>query len=131
MTALLLAAVGGSRRKGGVTLSANLLLAAIGHGKDLDARLHDTTPKSQDQVQGALFLDVVVGQGAAVLKLLSGEDETLLVRWDALFVLNLLLDDVDAVVAFDLQGDGLASQGFNEDLHLERDRWMEGWVSGV
>jgi hypothetical protein len=33
-------------------------------------------------MQSRLFLDVVVAQGAAVFELLSGEDETLLVRWD-------------------------------------------------
>ena len=31
-----------------------------------------------------LFLDVVVGEGAAILELLAGEDETLLVRWDSI-----------------------------------------------
>jgi hypothetical protein len=37
-------------------------------------------------VQGRLLLDVVVGEGAAVLELLAGEDETLLVRGNALLV---------------------------------------------
>src|SRR3954451_8099219 len=35
-------------------------------------------------MQGRLLLDVVVRQGAAILQLLSGEDQTLLVRWDSL-----------------------------------------------
>jgi hypothetical protein len=34
-------------------------------------------------VESGLLLDVVVGQGAAVLQLLPGEDQTLLVRRDA------------------------------------------------
>jgi hypothetical protein len=37
-------------------------------------------------VESRLLLDVVVGKGAAVLKLLSGEDETLLVRGNSLLV---------------------------------------------
>jgi hypothetical protein len=41
-------------------------------------------------VEGRLLLDVVVRKGAAVLELLAGEDETLLVRGDALLVLDLL-----------------------------------------
>jgi hypothetical protein len=41
-------------------------------------------------MEGALFLDVVVGQGAAILELLAGEDETLLVRRDALLVCGSL-----------------------------------------
>jgi hypothetical protein len=34
-------------------------------------------------VEGGLLLDVVVGEGAAVLQLLAGEDEALLIRRDA------------------------------------------------
>lgn len=41
-----------------------------------------------------LLLDVVVGKGAAILKLLSGEDQALLVRGNALLILNLALDVV-------------------------------------
>ena len=35
------------------------------------------------------FLDVVVREGAAVFELLAGEDQALLVRRDAFFVLDL------------------------------------------
>ena len=48
-------------------------------------------------MEGRLLLDVVVGEGAAVLKLLSSEDQALLVRWDSLLVLDLGLDVVDGV----------------------------------
>ena len=47
--------------------------------------------QAQHQVQGGLLLDVVVRQGAPVLQLLTSEDEALLVRRDALLVLDLLL----------------------------------------
>jgi len=40
-------------------------------------------PQAQHQVQGGLLLNVVVCQGAAVLQLLAGKDETLLVGRDA------------------------------------------------
>ena len=40
------------------------------------------------QVKGGLLLDVVVGQGPAVLQLLAGKDEPLLVGRDALLVLS-------------------------------------------
>ena len=53
----------------------------------LDKDLHSSA-QSQDQVQGALLLDVVVGEGAAVLQLLPSKDETLLVRGNALLVLQ-------------------------------------------
>ena len=39
-------------------------------------------------MQGALLLDVVVGEGAPVLQLLPREDETLLVRRDTFLVLR-------------------------------------------
>ena len=68
-------------------------------------------------MQGALLLDVVVGQRAPILKLLASEDETLLVRRDPLLVLNLRLHIVDRVGRLDLQGDGLAREGLDEDLH--------------
>ena len=68
-------------------------------------------------MQGALLLDVVVGQRAAVLQLLAGENQALLVRRDALLVLDLLLDVLDSIRGLNLQGDGLSSQGLYENLH--------------
>ena len=61
-------------------------------------------------MEGRLFLDVVVGKSAAVLELLAGEDQTLLVRRDALLVLDLGLDIVDGVRGFDLKGDRLTRE---------------------
>jgi len=76
-------------------------------------------------VQGRLLLDVVVGQGTSIFKLLSSEDQSLLVwrnslpggsvrcrgysRVDSL-VLDLRLDIVNGVGALDLKGDGLSSE---------------------
>ena len=47
----------------------------------LDEDLHTAT-KTEDKVKGGFLLDVVVGKGTTVLKLLAGKDKTLLVRWD-------------------------------------------------
>merc|ERR1719477_331802 len=49
--------------------------------------------------------------------LLASEDQPLLVRGDALLVLDLGLDVLDGVGGLDLKGDGLASEGLDEDLH--------------
>ena len=88
-------------------------------------------------MQRALLLDVVVAQGAAVLELLAGEDEALLVGWNPLLVctvlleaarimrlfcecertLDLGLDIIDGVRRLHLKGDSLAREGFDEDLH--------------
>ena len=59
-------------------------------------------------MEGGLLLDVVVRKSAAVLELLASEDQALLVRGDALLVLDLGLDVVDGVGRLDLEGDGLA-----------------------
>ena len=48
--------------------------------------------ETEDEVESGLLLDVVVGEGSAVLELLAGEDEPLLVRRDAFLVLDLGLD---------------------------------------
>eukprot|EP00962_Isochrysis_galbana_P011696 scaffold3299_cov116-Isochrysis_galbana.AAC.1 len=55
------------------------------------------TAEAQHQVKGRLLLDVVVRQRAAVLELLAREDQTLLVRRDALLVLDLGLHIVNRV----------------------------------
>ena len=48
-------------------------------------------------MESALLLDVVVTQSTPILKLLAGKDETLLVRRDALLVLDLALDILNSV----------------------------------
>ena len=63
-------------------------------GEGLDKDLHTST-KTEDKVERRLLLDVVVGQCASILELLASEDETLLIRGDALLVLDLTLDVVD------------------------------------
>ena len=70
-------------------------------------------------MEGGLLLDIVVSQGAAVLKLLAGEDQALLVGRDALLVLDLGLDHVDGVRRLDLERDGLPRERLDEDLHAE------------
>jgi hypothetical protein len=85
-------------------------------GEGLDEDLHATT-ETKDQMESGLLLDVVVRESAPILKLLSGEDQTLLVRGNSLLVLNLRLDVIDGVRRFDLESNGLAGEGLNEDLH--------------
>jgi hypothetical protein len=65
-------------------------------GQSIDEDLHFTM-KTKHQVQSGLFLNVVIREGSAVLQLLAGEDQTLLVRRNTLLVLDLLFDVVDRV----------------------------------
>jgi hypothetical protein len=67
-------------------------------------------------VKGRLLLDVVVAEGTAVLELLTSEDKTLLIRGDSLLVLDLGLHVVDGVGGLNIEGDGLSSECFDEDL---------------
>ena len=67
-------------------------------------------------MKGRLLLNIVIGEGTAVLELLTGEDQTLLIRGNTLLVLDLLLDIVNAVGGLHLEGDGLSRKSFYEDL---------------
>merc|ERR1711953_790255 len=64
-----------------------------------------------------LLLDVVVGESPSILELLSSKDQPLLVWGNAFLVLDLGFDVLNAVRRLDLEGDGLASESLDEDLH--------------
>ena len=66
-----------------------------------------------------LLLDVIIGQCSVIFKLLSSEDQTLLIRWDGLLVLDLSLKALDGVSWFNVKSYVLARQCSNEDLHYE------------
>ena len=68
-------------------------------------------------MKGRFLLNVVVRKSSAIFELLSSEDKSLLVWWDSLLVLDLGLDVLDGVGWLDIKGDGLTSQGLDEDLH--------------
>ena len=83
----------------------------------LDKDLHTTT-ESEDEMEGRLLLDVVVGERSAVLELLSSEDESLLIRGNSFLVLNLGLHILDSVSGLNLKGDGLSGKGLDKNLHF-------------
>ena len=91
----------------------------------------------EHQVKSGFLLDVVVAQSATILELLASENKALLIRGDAremdrqplaqtrispiclpFLVLDFGLDVVDGVRRLHLEGDGLAREGLDEDLHL-------------
>ena len=47
-----------------------------------------TASQAENQVESALLLDVVVGKGTTIFKLLASEDQTLLIGGNALLVLS-------------------------------------------
>jgi len=85
-------------------------------GEGLDKDLHTTT-ESEDEMEGGLFLDVVILESSTVFELLSGEDKSLLIWGNSFLILNLGLDSFDGVSLLDLEGDGLTGESLDEDLH--------------
>ena len=85
-------------------------------GKRLDEDLHTAT-ETEHQVKRGFLLDVVVAECAAILELLAGEDEALLVWGDSFLVLDLGLHVLDSVAGLHLEGDGLSGKRLHEDLH--------------
>jgi len=83
----------------------------------LDENLHGTTTETEDKMEGGFLLNVVIRQSSAIFKLLSGEDQSLLLRWNSFLVLDLGLDVRDGVIWLDVQGDRLSRKSFDEDLH--------------
>merc|ERR1712115_719992 len=68
-------------------------------------------------MKSALLLDVVVRKSSPILKLLTSKHQSLLVWGNSLLVLDLGLDILNRVRWLHLQGDGLASEGLDKDLH--------------
>ena len=73
-----------------------LLIIRVDVHKDLDKYLCSTM-ETEDQVEGGLFLDVVVVQSAPILQLLSSEDKSLLVGGDAFLIPDLGPHVVDGI----------------------------------
>ena len=97
---------------------AVFVLNLLGSRVRLLLALLGTTTQTKYEVQGRLLLNVVIAQRAAILKLLASEDQALLVRRNALLVLDLRLDVLDRVGRLDLERNRLSCQGLNENLHV-------------
>jgi hypothetical protein len=75
-----------------------------------------SSTKTKDQVESGFLLDIVITEGAAILKLLSSKDETLLIRRDSFLVLDLGLDIINGIGGLDVQGNSLTGKSFYENL---------------
>lgn len=117
VSAFLLSAVGSTGWKTGVAFSADGLFAIETLSQQGQSGVIDSTTKTKHQMQGRLLLNVVITQSAAIFKLLARKDESLLIRRNALFVLDLGLDIVDRVTGLHVKRDGFARQGLDENLH--------------
>ena len=77
----------------------------------------NTSTETKNKVEGALLLDVVISKSVTILQLLACKDEALLVRRNTFLVLDLGLHIVNAVTRLYLEGDSLASESLDENLH--------------
>merc|ERR1712012_1037402 len=95
--------------------------------ESLDKDLH-TSSQSKHKMKGAFLLDVVVGEGSSIFQLLSSKDQPLLVWGNSFLILDLSLDILDGVRWFNLEGDGLASESLDKDLHTssQSENQMQG-----
>ena len=67
-----------------------------------------TTTQTEHEVKSRLLLNVVIRKSAAVLELLSSENQTLLIWGDSLLVLNLSLHVLDSIRGLDIESDRLS-----------------------
>ncbi len=72
--------------------------------------------KTKHQVERRFLLNVIVRKGTTIFQLLPGKNQSLLIRRNALLVLNLGLDIVNRVAGFDIESNGLASKSLDENL---------------
>merc|ERR1712153_141537 len=68
-------------------------------------------------MESGLLLDVVVGESSSIFKLLSGEDESLLIWRNSFLILDLGFDVLNGVCWLDIKGDGLTGESLDKDLH--------------
>ena len=80
-------------------------------------------------MKSGFFLDIVVAKGSSIFKLLSGENESLLIGWDTFFILDLCLYIINGVRWLNIKSDGLSGKGLYEDLYStsESENQMECW----
>jgi len=102
------AAVRGTRGKTSVALATDLLITLVLRSKDLHGWFNDATTKTKDEMKSGLLLDIVITQCSSVFKLLSSENETLLVRRNSFLILNFCFDIVDRVRGLNLESDRLS-----------------------
>ena len=85
----------------------------------------NSSTETKYQMKSGLFLNVVIGKSATILELLSGKDETLLIRRNTFLVLDLGLYVINGITGFDIEGDSLSREGFDENLGKENEQGQQ------
>merc|ERR1719499_2781270 len=73
--------------------------------------------QSEHKVKSRFLLDIVIREGSTILKLLSSENESLLIRRNAFLVLDFGLHIGDSIRRLHIKSNRLSSKSLNKDLH--------------
>ena len=73
--------------------------------------------QSKHKKKCSFLLDVVVYQSSSIVELLTSKYQALLIRRNALSILQLLLDNCNGIAGVYVESDGIALKCANEDLH--------------
>lgn len=68
-------------------------------------------------MDGVFFSNVIVREGPLLIELFSSEDESLLVGWDALLVVDMLFERENGIGWLNVDGHGPSSESLHEYLH--------------
>ena len=112
----------------GATIYSHRTISRNRHPSDVTKHSKSTT-ETEDEMEGALLLNVIVGKRTTIFELLASEDQALLVGGNTLLVLDLGLDVVNGIRGLDLKRDGLSRQSLDEDLHTAAE--TEDWERGI
>merc|ERR1712043_148502 len=85
--------------------------------QSFDKYLHSrTTSKTKYKMESRFFLDIVIRKSSAIFQLLSGKNQSLLVRRDTFFILDFLLHIFNGITGFNIKSDSFTSQSFDKYL---------------
>ncbi len=89
-------------------------LLNVGHNewvvKDSAGNLTMSSAETKHQMKRRFLLNVVIREGASILQLLSGKNQTLLIRRNSFLVLDLGLDILNGISGLDIKSDGLSGK---------------------
>jgi len=85
-----------------------LVLDLLWSSVNLLFSLLTATTETEDEMKGGFLLDIVVGESTAILELLAGKDQTLLIWWNAFLILDFCFNIIDGIGGLNLKGDGFA-----------------------
>jgi hypothetical protein len=72
------------------TFSIELTKIGFHWSSFIELNLFSSTTQTKNKMQCRFFLNIIITQCLSIFELLSGKNETLLVRWYSFFVLNFL-----------------------------------------